>query len=78
MLATQCTSPPPTAQTIPLRESPFSVVGLCLLSGTPSVPGVYFFYDKEGDLPYIGKSLDLKKRIARYRYVTPEKKPSER
>lgn len=35
-------------------------------SQMPSCPGCYFFKDKEGDLLYIGKAKDLKKRVSSY------------
>jgi hypothetical protein len=57
-------------------ENPFSVrLGSDFFRSLPSVPGVYFFYDKDGELLYIGQSLDLKARIGSYRHVTPEKNP---
>lgn len=57
-------------------ENPLSVrLGSDFFRSLPSVPGVYFFYDKDGELLYIGQSLDLKARIGSYRHVTPEKNP---
>ena len=57
-------------------ENPLSVrFGADFFRSLPSVPGVYFFYGREGELLYIGQSLDLKARIGSYRHVTPEKNP---
>lgn len=57
-------------------ENPLSVrLGSDFFRSLPSVPGVYFFYGKDGELLYIGQSLDLKARIGSYRHVTPEKNP---
>jgi excinuclease UvrABC nuclease subunit len=39
------------------------------------VPRVYFFHGGDGELLYIGQSLDLRERIGSYRHVTPEKNP---
>ena len=50
-------------------------LGADFFRSLPSVPGVYFFYGKAGELLYIGQSLDLKARIGSYRHVTPEKNP---
>ena len=41
----------------------------------PKQPGVSFFYETQGDLLYIGQSLDLKARIGSYRNVNPENNP---
>jgi len=57
-------------------ENPLSVrLGSDFFRSLPSVPGVYFFHGKDGELLYIGQSLDLKARIGSYRHVTPEKNP---
>lgn len=39
----------------------------------PKEPGVYFFRGSQGELLYIGQSLNLRARIGSYRHVTPEK-----
>jgi len=57
-------------------ENPLSVrLGSEFFRSLPAVPGVYFFYGREGELLYIGQSSDLKARIGSYRHVTPEKNP---
>jgi len=37
-----------------------------LLERMPHEPGVYQHFDKDGQLLYIGKAKDLKKRVASY------------
>jgi DNA polymerase-3 subunit epsilon len=34
-----------------------------MLDGLPEAPGVYFFYGKEGELLYVGKSVNIKDRV---------------
>lgn len=34
----------------------------------PNSPGVYYFYDKDGELLYVGKSVSLKKRVLSHFY----------
>ena len=57
-------------------ESPLTLrFGSEFFRTLPQSPGVYFFYDGEGQLLYIGQSSDLRARIGSYRHVTPEKHP---
>ena len=39
----------------------------------PREPGVYFFFDRDGRLIYIGKAKCLRDRIGSYRYVQPDR-----
>lgn len=41
--------------------------------GLPREPGVYFFFDEDGRLIYIGKAKCLRDRIGSYRYVQPDR-----
>src|SRR4030042_3170223 len=36
----------------------------------PKEPGVYYFYDKDGKLLYIGKAASLRARVGSYFFVT--------
>ncbi len=57
-------------------ESPLTLrFGSEFFRTLPQSPGVYFFYDGEGQLLYSGQSSDLRARIGSYRHVTPEKHP---
>lgn len=39
---------------------------LQMLEEVPSITGVYYFYDKEGEIIYIGKSKNIKKQINKH------------
>lgn len=39
---------------------------LSILKQLPNSPGIYQFYDKDGKLIYVGKSVSLKKRVSSY------------
>lgn len=41
----------------------------------PESPGVYFFYDADGLLLYVGQSHHLRNRISSYRHVNSERHP---
>lgn len=52
-----------------------SRLGGSFFKNLPAVPGVYFFFNKEGLLLYIGQSNNLKARLGSYRHVVPERHP---
>ena len=58
-----------------LRDPLTERFGLDYFRSLPRQPGVYFFYGSQGELLYIGQSLDLRARIGSYRHVTQEKNP---
>jgi hypothetical protein len=52
-------------------ENPLTVwLGAEFFRSLPSVPGVYFFYGREGELLYIGQSLDLRARIVSLVFIS--------
>lgn len=48
-------------------------LGAEFFASLPESPGVYFFYNAEDQLLYIGQSHNLRKRIGSYRFVTSER-----
>jgi len=45
-------------------------LGAEFFAALPETPGVYFHFDQEGRLLYIGQSSNLKNRVGSYRHVT--------
>lgn len=50
-------------------------LGAGFFQSLPRQPGVYFFYDAQERLLYIGQSSDLRARVGSYRHVCPECHP---
>jgi excinuclease ABC subunit C len=48
--------------------------GAEFLESLPGSPGVYLVYDEEGELIYIGKAINLKRRLLQYRNTMRRKK----
>src|SRR6185369_11201900 len=47
--------------------------GAEFLESLPSSPGVYLVYNSTGHLIYVGKAINLKRRLAQYRNTTRRK-----
>lgn len=45
-------------------------LGADFFAALPAAPGVYFHFDRDGRLLYIGQSSNLKNRVSSYRHVT--------
>jgi len=48
--------------------------GAEFLESLPSSPGVYLVYDQEAELIYVGKAINLKRRLSQYRNTVRRKK----
>lgn len=48
--------------------------GAEFLESLPGSPGVYLVYDQEGELIYVGKAINLKRRLSQYRNTIRRKK----
>jgi len=48
--------------------------GAEFLESLPASPGVYLVYDQEGELIYVGKAINLKRRLSQYRNTMRRKK----
>ncbi|HYR83461.1 MAG TPA: nucleotide excision repair endonuclease, partial [Terriglobia bacterium] len=44
------------------------------LESIPGSPGVYLVYDQEAELIYVGKAINLKRRLSQYRNTMRRKK----
>ena len=55
-----------------MRDPLTERLGADYFRSLPRQPGVYFFFGTQGELLYIGQSLDLRARIGSYRHVTQE------
>jgi len=48
--------------------------GTDFMDSLPGSPGVYLIYDRSGELIYVGKAKNLKRRLSQYRNVVRRKK----
>src|ERR1700752_361484 len=48
--------------------------GAVFLESLPGSPGVYLVYDEQGELIYVGKAKNLKRRLSQYRNTLRRKK----
>lgn len=48
--------------------------GAEFLESLPGSPGVYLVYDQEGEIIYVGKAINLKRRLSQYRNTIRRKK----
>jgi excinuclease ABC subunit C len=48
--------------------------GAKFLESLPGSPGVYLVYDQQDELIYVGKAINLKRRLSQYRNIMRRKK----
>ena len=54
------------------------LLGADFLDGVPEAPGVYEWLDAAGATVYVGKAVDLRRRLSQYRLATRRKKTRKR
>ena len=68
--------PPPRARQLWLIPPPRPLVerfGHAFFRALPREPGVYFFFDRDDRLIYVGKAKCLRQRLGSYRHVRPDR-----
>ena len=52
--------------------------GAGFLAAVPAAPGIYRFHDEHGGLLYVGKAVNLRRRLAQYRLAGRRKQERKR